>query len=477
MSTFKFLLIGCLLLAGINSGLAQAQKEQWTLQECIDYAFANNIIVKRSELQVRNNEALLFQSKAGFLPSASLNGQHAYNFGRFVDPTTNQFTDITTQTNNFSLNSNLLLFQGGARLNDIKQSQTDVKASRLDVEQSKYDVALSVAVNYLQVLSNEELLNIARNQVEQSELQVTRTQKLVEAGSLPQTNLLDLQSQLAIDKAALVTAENNLSLSKLNLMQAMNLPAQSNFSIVRVDLADPAVATYDKNPEEIYTIAQQTLPSVQSADLKVRSSEYGVASARGFLYPRLSLGAGFNTFYSNQRDFRVVNGKRTVTIGLVNGDPNSPVLTQVDDVSSEEYTFRNQLQDNLGKFVSINLSIPILNGWQTRTQISRSIVLRETTKLDAQNTRILLRQNIELAYNNMLAAAASYNSFQEQVAALDLAFKATESRFNVGLLNSVDYNLAKVRLAGAQANLIQAKYNYIFRTKILDFYQNKPLTF
>jgi outer membrane protein len=287
MPTIKSLLIGCLLLAGVSSGFAQATKEQWSLQECIDYAFTNSITIKRSELQVRNNEALLFQSKAGFLPTASVNGQHAYNFGRFVDPTTNQFTDITTQTNNFSLNSNLLLFQGGARLNDIKQSQTDVKASRLDVEQSKYDVALSVAVNYLQVLSNEELLIIAQNQVAQSELQVQRTQKLVEAGSLPQTNLLDLQSQLAIDKASLVTAQNNVNISKVNLMQAMNLPAQSNFSIVRVDLPDPNLAPYDKNTEEIYKIAEQYLPSVQSADLKVKSSEYGVASARGYLYPRL----------------------------------------------------------------------------------------------------------------------------------------------------------------------------------------------
>ncbi|QHT69468.1 TolC family protein [Rhodocytophaga rosea] len=477
MPTIKSFLIGCLLLAGVSSGFAQAQKEQWSLQECVDYAFANSITIKRSELQVRNNEALLFQSKAGFLPTASVNGQHAYNFGRFVDPTTNQFTDITTQTNNFSLNSNLLLFQGGARLNDIKQSQTDVKASRLDVEQSKYDVALSVAVNYLQVLSNEELLVIAKNQVDQSQLQVERTQKLVEAGSLPQTNLLDLQSQLAIDKASLVTAQNNLNISKINLMQAMNLPAQSNFNIVRVELPDPNLDPYQQNTEEIYKIAQQTLPSVQSADLKVKSSEYGVASARGFLYPRLSVGAGFNTYYSDQRNLNILNGSRTETIGFVNGDAASPVVTQVPNFISEKYSFRDQLKDNLGKYISVNLSIPILNGWQTRTQISRSIVLRETSKLDAQNTRILLRQNIELAYNNMLAAAASYNSFREQVASLDLAFKATESRFNVGLLNSVDYNLAKVRLAGAQANLIQAKYNYIFRTKILDFYQNKPLSF
>jgi outer membrane protein len=202
-----------------------------------------------------------------------------------------------------------------------------------------------------------------------------------------------------------------------------------------------------------------------------------VASARGYLYPRLSIGAGFNTYYSDQRSLNTRDGFRTETIGFVNNDPNSPVITQVPNFISEKYSFQDQFKDNLGKYVSINLSIPILNGWQTRTQISRSIILRETSKLDAQNTRIVLRQNIELAYNNMLAAAASYTSFQEQVAALDLAFRATESRFNVGLLNSVDYNLAKVRLAGAQANLIQAKYNYIFRTKILDFYQNKPLSF
>jgi outer membrane protein len=477
MSTFKILFFCCLFLAGIGSGFAQTPKEQWSLQECIDYAFANSITVKRNELQVRNNEVLLFQSKADFLPTLNAFGSHGYNFGRFVDPTTNQFNDITTQTNNFGLNGNLLLFQGGQRINAIKQNQSSVQASRLDVEQSKNDVALTVALNYLQVLSNEELLKIAENQVAQSELQVRRTQILVEAGSLPQTNLLDLQSQLAIDKASLVTAQNDLNISKLNLMQSMNLPAQSNFSIVRVEVGNPALENYDKTPAEIYAIAEKSLPLVQSADLKVKSSEYGVANARGFLFPRLSISGGMNTYYSDQRTRDVPNGIITRTVGFVNGEPNAPVLAQSESYIRENISFSDQFNENLGQNISLNLNIPILNGWQTRTQISRSIVFRETSRLDAQNTRITLRQNIELAYSNMLAAAASYNSFQEQVAALDLAFKATESRFNVGLLNSVDYNLAKVRLAGAQANLIQSKYNYLFRLKILDFYQNKPLSF
>jgi outer membrane protein len=485
MSTTKLLLFCFLLLGGIGSLQAQNQKTTWSLQECVDYAFTNSIGVKRSQLQFDANRAVLFQSKAAFLPSVNAGASYSFNAGRVLDPTTQDFIISNVQTSNVSLNGSLTLFQGGQRLKNIKQSQSAAESSQYAVEQSKYDVGLNVALFYLQVISNQELLEIARNQVEQSQLQVQRTEKLVNAGSLPQTNLLDLQAQLALDKASLVTAQNNLSLAKLNLMQAMNLPAQNDFEVELIQVQDPALSAYEKSAAEVYAIAEKTLPSVKSADLSVESNTYGVQVARGALYPSLSAIAGLNTNYSDQSrllDDNNLGGPNPTgeTIGYVRGNNQAPVFREIIQqlpVTTREYPYFRQLNDNIQKFVGLRLNIPIINGWQTRTQISQAVVQKKLSELDAQNVRITLRQNIEQAYNNMLAAAASYASFKEQVASLELAFQATESRFNVGLLNSVDYNLAKVNLDRARANLVNTKYEYIFRTKILDFYQNKPLSF
>jgi outer membrane protein len=379
-----------------------------------------------------------------------------------------------------------MLFQGGQRLKTLKQAQSAAESSQYAIEQAKYNVGLNVALFYLQVISNQELLEVARNQVSQSELQVQRTGKLVEAGSLPQTNLLDLQAQLAIDKASLVTAQNNLNLAKLNLMQAMNLPAQESFDVELIQVGDLSISAYDRTAAEVYAIAEKTLPNVKSADFAVQSATYGVQVAKGALYPSISAVAGLNTNYSDQSrliDDSNQGGGGTPTgevIGFVRGNNQAPVfkdIIQTNPIATREYPYFRQLNDNLSNFVGFRLNVPIINGWQTRTQISQAVVQKKLSELDAFNTRITLRQEIEQAYNNMLAAAASYVSFREQVAALELAFRATESRFNVGLLNSVDYNLAKVNLDRARANLVATKYDYIFRTKILDFYQNKPLSF
>jgi outer membrane protein len=486
MSTTRLLLCCFLLLAGIGSLQAQDQKTTWSLQECVDYAFANSINVKRSQLQFDADRANLFQSKAAFLPSVNAGANYFFNAGRSLDPVNQEFITSNQQTSNVSLNGSLVLFQGGQRIKSIKQTQSAAEASQYTVEQSKYTVGLNVALFYLQVISNQELLEIARNQVAQSELQVRRTQKLVEAGSLPQTNLLDLQAQLAVDKASLVTAQNNLNLAKLNLMQAMNLPAQNGFEVVPVQVGDLNIAPYERTAAEVYAIAEKTLPSVKSADLIVQSSIYGVQMAKGALYPSLAAVAGLNTNYSDQS--RLLDDANTgggsgptgEVIGFVRGNNQAPVFREsilTTQPATREYPYFRQLNDNLSNFVGLRLNIPIINGWQTRTQISRAVVQKKLNELDALNTRVLLRQEIEQAYINMLAAAASYVSFKEQVSSLELAFQATESRFNVGLLNSVDYNLAKVNLDRARANLVATKYDYIFRTKILDFYQNKPLSF
>jgi len=471
-------------IGGYAQNQPQTQVQQadnvWSLQECIQYGLENNLAIKRSELLLRSSEVGLLQAKARFLPTLTGSAQHQANFGRYVDPTTNAFISDKSQTSNIGVNGSLLLFQGGAQINNLRQNQTAVKAGQEDLKQSRYTTSLNVAVNYLTVLQNQELVVVAKNQADVSRFQAERTERLVAAGSLPQTDLLNLQAQFANDRAALTTAENDLRIARLTLMQSMNLPAQDNFNIEQINLEDPTINAYEKNAAQVYEAALQTLHSVKSADLLVQSNNYAVSAARGLLYPRLSLTAGMNSFYSSGQRFRTRTQVSDQTIiGFVNGDQNIPVIVNEPSyrVTESKYSFSNQLWDNLGQYIGLNLSVPIINGWQTRTQISRAIVDRNISELDAQTVRVQIRQDIELAYNNMEAAASQYLANKQQVESLALAFRAAETRFNVGAINSTDYNVAKANLNLAQANLILAKYNYYFRLKVLDFYQNKPLTF
>ncbi|MCU0355908.1 MAG: TolC family protein [Cytophagales bacterium] len=485
MKTLRKLFLNASLLLGAAGAMAQSQAQGndnvWSLRECIEYSMNNNLTIKRSELQSRNSEVAYFQSKMAFLPTVNGNGQLSWNFGRFIDPTTNQFINQNTQTGNFGLSGGVLLFQGGQQLNTYKQNEKSFRASVEDIRQSRYDVSLNVAVNYLAVLQNQELLIVAQNQADISRAQVERTEKLVQAGSLPQTNLFDLQAQYANDQLSVTNALNNVRLAKLNLMQSMNLPAQDNFEVEKIELDDPDINPYDKTAAQIYDIALASQPNVKAADLRVQSSIYGVRASKGFLFPRITFGGGLNTFYSDARSkFNVVNNNvdPSNVIGFLGGDNRQPVLrtpTPLVTVTPENYPFGSQLRDNLGQFLGFSLSVPILNGWQTRTTISRSIVQNNISQLDAQNIRVQLRQNIEQAYLNLQAAASQYQANKQQVAAQQLSFQANETRFNVGLANSVDYNTAKNNLARAQANLVNSKYTYYFRVKILDFYQNKPL--
>ncbi len=494
MIRIKTFAICLLFVAGAKGAFAQVQAQgtsddTWSLRECIDYGNANNMTIKRSELQYESSQADLFQSKAAFLPTIDASANYTFNYGRSLDPTTQRLRDASQQTSNISLSGSLVLFQGGQRLKTLQQNEKYVQAYRMDVMQSKNDLGLNVAINYLQVLNTQELLEIARNQVEISRQQMERTDKLVKAGSLPQTNLLDLQAQLANDQLSLITAQNNLNLAKLTLMQSMNLPVQSNFAIEKIELDEPSLDAYSQSVQQIYDVAEQTQYAVQSADLKVKSSQLAVSVAKSAYFPTLAVGAGYGSNYSNLStrvsttgQLPAIDTSRIKVIGYVGGSERDVVLNSPIDLSgitrsSENYSYFDQINDNRNRYVSFRLSIPILNGWQTRSNVSRSVIRQKTTTLDAQNIRVQLRQDIEQAYNDMQAAASRYTSTKEQVTALEAAFKATESRFNVGLVNSVDYNLAKVNLDKARANLVQAKYDYYFRMKILDFYQNKPLSF
>jgi outer membrane protein len=455
----------------------------WSLEKCINYAVENNISVKQRQLQVESATSSLQQSReARFVPQVSASATQALRTGRSIDPFTNQFVTQSVNSTSASLNANLVLFNGFATTNTIKQNEINLKANNLDVEQAKRDIALNVANAYLQVLLAEELEEASKAQVEVSKAQLERTEKLFRAGAIAEVQVLNLKSQLANDEVNVVTARNQVSLAKLNLMQQMNLPATEGINIEKVK-TETLINEYDKvSSQQIYEIAEKTQLNIQSADLRIQSFEKSIDLARAGLFPTLTLGAGFSSAYSSAAPDQLFRPDGTsrlelVPIGFVaNSFDTVFTLRSIPNGRFVENGFLNQMDFNRSSFVALSLNIPIYSQGRNRNALTQARIQQKNQSYQAQLLRQQLRQTIEQAYNDMRVAQSTYEARLKQVEALETNFKAVEARFNAGASNAVDYNLAKLNLDQAKANLIRAKYEYIFRIKVLDFYSNKPIT-
>jgi outer membrane protein len=482
--------IRILFLAGwlsLTLSVGQAQTgstlpiERYSLQRCLEIAWENNILIRQSQVRVESDQNNLQQSRANQLPN--LNGNvtgPGLSFGRGIDPFTNTAINQQITFNNFNLSTNVTLFAGGQLRNLIKQNELTVQASRQDVQAQRDQLTLNVVLAYLQVLNNEDLLAIARGQSDVSRLQVERTQKLVDAGSLPPGNLYDLQAQLANDELAVVNAENDLTLSKVSLLQLMNVNGLQNIQLDRVSINTPT-DPYPQSAQQIYDVATGFVAAVKAADFRTQSAAKAVDVARGALTPTLGFNGSVSTNYSSAAQRRVlgnlVDVTNTATV-VIDGVP-TPVtfVTQQPNQSFVGIGYFDQLASNRNANLSLGLRIPIFNGYQTRVQVANARLSQRNLQLESDNVRLQLRQTIEQAYTNLTTAAKRYAATTQQVSALEQAFRVAESRLNAGAINSVDYNIAKTNLDRARSNQVQARYDYIFRTKILDFYQNKPLSF
>jgi outer membrane protein len=469
------------------SGFAQ-EKKVWTLQECIDYALQNNLNVQRSLLAIDNSEIGLMQSKMQMLPTLNGGGSYGYNWGRSIDPTTNLFITQRINSININANSSFLLFNGLRLLNTYKQNETDTKASREDYEKSKNDVILSVVTFYTNVIFNKELFSNAELQLATTTQQLERTRKLVEAGSVPISNVLDLEAQQATNELNLIQRENALNLSILQLKQALQLPASTpmEIEVPEIDLNSSQVIS--ESADEIYQTAWLAMPEVKAAKLRVESSQLSLRATRGALYPRLSLSGNLFSNYSSFADrtrFISDGGPSTIILdtsspyGAVEGT-NANVYRYVSVPSGtlvDGYSHKDQLKDNISKSLSLSLQIPIFNGFQTRASVQRAVVSNQQASITLKDTENRLRQTIESSYNDALAASKTYQSAVKQVTARDEAFRMATQRYDLGAVNFVEYQTAENALYQAKSDLVRAKYDLIFKNKVLDFYQGKPIQF
>jgi outer membrane protein len=481
----RLLLTAGLILLAI-AGFSQASssgattKKLWTLKECVDYALTNNLQVRRSEYNVQTAGVNANQAKFALLPTANVQGNSGYNWGRGLDPVSNQF--VASQRNGFTSvggQSSVTLFNGLRLQSNIKQTARDREASEMDLEKSKNDISLNVVTLFLNVLFYKEQLENAKYQLSSSQQQLDRTRKQVAAGSLPRSNELNLDAQVATNELGVINQENNLNLALLQLQQALQLPASDDFDVETPDL-NPEDLMVDNTRGEIFEMAKAAMPEVKGADLRVESSYYAVRAARGNLYPRLSVNGSINSNYSSASETRFVSdgGFSTQQTGMFVQGTNEPVLAlQPTGTFQNIYGINDQLKDNIYKSVSLSLTIPLFNNYISRAAVQRSIIQRDLAKISAKEVDNTLRQNVETAFNNAVAASKTYNSTTKQVQAREEAFRVTKQRYDIGAANYVEYQVAENDLFQAKSDLARAKYDFIFRKKLLDFYQGKPLGF
>jgi outer membrane protein len=477
----KYFLIICSLVL-INSLKAQ---EVWTIEKCVEYALSNNIQIKQQLLQVKNQQALLQQDKLSMLPSLNAGASHGYNIGQTIDRYTNQFASKRVQTDNFYLGSSVTLFEGFQKLNQVKQRLVDLEATQYDKDKFMDDITLLIATGYLQILYYKEVVKTAENQLSATELQAERLKKLVDAGALAQGDFYTLEAQRALENSQVVSARNNLDISYLTLVQMLDLPSKEGFEIETPNLELGLQPQLNLTAEQIYDFALETQPQIRSAEAKVKSSEIGLVLAQGGQSPSLTLQGSIGSGYSGAAQVLksytpyTPDVNTTPPIGFIpagNGLPEQNVWTFAGTSVYETKAFKDQISDNLNKSISLNLNVPIFNGWSTRTNISRAKINIENTKYDLELSKLELRKTIQQAYADANAALNNYEASTTGVNAARESFRYAEQKFNVGSMNSVDYNNSKKDLEKAESDLISAKYEFIFKSTVLDFYMGKPIT-
>lgn len=469
----KRLFITGLLLAtmlGMYSGYAQTLN----LQQCVDLAIKNNPQVNQAIYQSQTAAINSKQAKGNILPYLFGNLGHGINQGRNIDPFTNSYINQQVNYANAGINSSITVFNGGNLQNSIQQNRLLDQAATADVQQSKETITLNVLLAYLQILNNTDLLEQANNQLIVTGKQVDRLDILNKAGSIVPALFYDLKGQYANDQLAVVNAQNSLNQSRLALAQLMNVPYAQVVSVQPVELNELPVTNNTEAAAVIQTALQQ-LPVIKGVALRRQAAEKGIRVAKGNYYPLISFSTGLNTNYSNAaRTETLVNMVDAPSGDFVNINGGKvPVITQRRITTQQSIGYFNQFKNNYGTSIFLNISIPLLNGFRAKNRVAQARADEKYAAFVEQTTKTQVSQTVEQASFNLNAATERYNTLVKQVADFSESFRIAEVRFQAGAITQVDYLVSKNNADRAKTNFIIAKYDYVFRSKILDYYQGK----
>ncbi|MBE9575403.1 TolC family protein [Flavobacterium aquaticum] len=427
-----------LLLIGFQ---LSAQSKKWTLEECVDYAIKNNISVKQSELDLKTSDVEKLEAIGGFLPTLNGNANYSINTGASINPVTNQFQNQTFKSFSASANSNIMLFNGLANWKTLQRSKLNQIANTYRLDKMKDDIALSIANSYLQILFNKEQLKVQKNQNLVTKENIKRTQELIEAGSLPAGDIYELQATDATQEQQIISTENALLISKVALCQTLLLEDYATFDISDEVIDLPMSNITNETQEAILAKAKESVKDVKIALSNVDVAKKDVAISRSSYLPTLTGFVGYNTRWSE----------------------------------STPFNFADQLSLFDGTAVGLQLSVPILNGFATRGRVQRAKINQERSEFQLKQAELDLERNVYQAYNDVINAKKSFEAAQKTLEARKQSFNFSKERYEVGLMNSFDFSQSTIAYENAQSEVLRTKYDYIFRTKILEFYFGIPL--
>lgn len=442
-SNLYFMKKTVLLLSVLFLGIQlQAQSKKWTLQECVNHALENNISVKQSELDLEQTEAEKLEAIGNFLPSLNANASASKNTGLSLNPTTNQLENTTFGSASGAINVGYTLFDGLKNVRQLQRAKLSRLAAQYRLDRMKDDIALAVANSYLQVLLNKANLEVARAQNTVTLDQLKRTHELVDAGTLPRGDLLEIKATNANEKQQIAVAENNVKISLISLAQLLLIKDYSTFDIAENDyeIIDGGIA--DKDVSEIIASAKQTRAEVKIAEKNVELAKKDLQISRGNYYPTLSAFFGYNTRYAD----------------------NDPL--------NRDFVEQLYLNDGIG--YGLQLNIPILNGFSARANVKRNKINLKNTKYQLEQAELDLESNVYQAYVDANGALKAYEAAKVALESQELAYQYAKDRYDVGLTNAFDFSQSKVRFDNARIEVNRAKFDYIFKLKVLELYFGVP---
>jgi len=455
-----------ILLILLNPIHIQAQFEKWTLYKCIEYANDNNIQIKQNKLSNEINQLEIKQQKANRIPSLNASDNHNFNWG-----------NSSYNTNTFSINSSVTLFNSFQNNNSIKQAELKYTAGEYNIQATTNDINLSVANAYLEIIFYTEQIKISKNQLESTKQEQINIKNKVDAGMLPISNYLQIEAQMFSEELTITNTENQLRIAKLNLMQLMEIPIHEGFEVEIPNIKlENQYKNLNQSIQAIYQTALDSRPEIQSAIFNTQSSELGIKIAKAAQLPKLSLNASIGTQFSSLSEQISYGDIETTTIGYLQNSPSEDVVSDQPILHSSNYPFFDQYNDNFYENVSLNLSIPIFNNYQAKTSIEQSKINLQSSKLDLINIKNNLRKTIEQAYIDLLAAKKEYDAIIKQLESYQRSYNDASKKFKAGMINSVDFLIEKTNLINAENSLLQTKFKLIFKNMILDHYQGNPIT-
>ena len=434
-----------ILIAALACGLnARAQQAPWSLSDCINYALEHNLTVQQSALSVEQREVELNTAQNRRLPAFSASASESLSFGRGLTAD-NTYSNSNTTSTSFNLGGDLPIFQGFDITNGIKISKLNLAAATADLEKARDDIRVAVAQAYVQILYNQELLRVAREQASHDEELLNQVRERLAAGKVSEAEVSAQQATLAQSRQSEIQAEGNLQMSVLELTQLLELSSPEGFSVVAPTVDDPSQLLLMR-PEAIYAEAVEVKPSVEAARLNVENAELGIARAKGAYLPSLSLNGGLGTnFYTNSK-----------------------------------YTaapFGEQIKNNFSQYVGLSLSIPIFQRFNTRNNVRTAQIQFKNQQIQLESVKKALYKEIQQAYYNAVSAQARFVGSRESAVSARQHYELTEEKYRVGKAGVADYNDARNSWLRAESEHIQARFQCLYQTKLLDFYRGRDLEF